>query len=207
VDCCLAHPLHTDLFASSSHIPNALTNRKFLSPRSHKQPTTNQSRPLRTPPLVLATIRALSNPARPLLQSPRQQPRIQHRRALQIRRSRPRWCRHQSFHDLSQLQRQRRHVSRPTSRQRWRGARLTCGHWRRPRGHDSQLSQFDDWKRSQRQRWLGRQQWWRVAAELRERWLPGWQPYGFTSWRYAKAREYGWSAAATYGRTSKSSGC
>jgi hypothetical protein len=131
-------PLHRPRM---SPMPHPTGN--FCSP---KPPTTNQSRPLRTPPLVLATLRALSNPARPLLQSPRQQPRIQHRRPLQIRRSRARRRRHQSFHDLPQLQRQRRHVSRPTPRQRRCGARLTCSHWRRPRSDDAQLSQFDDWK-------------------------------------------------------------
>ena len=98
------------------------------------QATTNpdlRNRSLRTPTLVVAALRALSNPAWPLLQSPRQQPRIQHRCAVQIGRSCARRRSHQGVYDLPQLQRQRRHVPWPTSRQRWRSARTASGHWRR----------------------------------------------------------------------------
>ena len=121
-----------------------LSNQPYnLPPKSHTALTNLPNRPLRTPPLVLAALRALPNPTGPLLQSPRQQPRVQHRRALQISGSGPRRRRNKGFHDLPQLQRQRRHVSWPTSRQRWRSARLTCSHWRR-QSNDSQLSQLDD---------------------------------------------------------------
>jgi hypothetical protein len=139
---------------------NPPTNRNIYHQKSHKTLTNSRNRPLRTPPLVLASLRALPNPARPLLQSPRQQPRVQHRCAVQISGSRPRRRRDESLHDLPQLQRQRRHVSRPAPWQRRRRTRPPRRHWRRQSSDDSQLPQLNGRQRDQHQRRLRRFEWW-----------------------------------------------